>query len=115
MVRACANCDTSSSRNRLPPAPDGLICWRSNQGLRRTISGKLRFGSVKLPSVEINMRLLSLYRGAIHVCHHKHYPKTEGRVVPWNKAKLLGQKPPLKLKEIWAIRIRLQLDHRSRE
>jgi hypothetical protein len=27
--------------------------------------------------------------------------------VPWNKDKLTGQKPPLKLKEIWAIRIRL--------
>jgi hypothetical protein len=26
---------------------------------------------------------------------------------------LLGQKPPLKLKEISAIRIRLQLDHRA--
>ena len=42
-------------------------------------------------------------------------PKTIGRVTPWNKGKLLGQKPPLKLKEIWAIRIRLQLDHRARE
>ena len=41
--------------------------------------------------------------------------KTEGRALPWNKGKLLGQKPPLKLKEIWAIRIRLQLTHRSRE
>ena len=41
--------------------------------------------------------------------------KTTGRVTPWNKGKLLGQKPPLKLKEIWAIRIRLQLDHRARE
>ena len=38
-----------------------------------------------------------------------------GRATPWNKGKLLGQKPPLKLKEIWAIRIRLQLDHRARE
>src|SRR5476651_139654 len=37
------------------------------------------------------------------------------RATPWNKGKLLGQKPPLKLKEIWAIRIRLQLDHRQRE
>ena len=37
------------------------------------------------------------------------------RAIPWNKGKLLGQKPPLKLKEIWAIRIRLQLDHRNRE
>src|SRR4029434_9934087 len=38
-----------------------------------------------------------------------------GRSIPWNKGKLLGQKPPLRLKEIWAIRIRLQLDHRVRE
>jgi len=29
--------------------------------------------------------------------------------VPWNKGRLTGQKPPLKLKEIWAIRVRLQL------
>lgn len=40
---------------------------------------------------------------------------TNRRVTRWNKGKLLGQKPPLKLKEIWAIRIRLQLDHRTRE
>ena len=38
-----------------------------------------------------------------------------GRAIPWNKGKLLGQKPPMKLKEIRAIRIRLQLDHRARE
>jgi hypothetical protein len=24
---------------------------------------------------------------------------------PWNKGKLPGQKPPLKLREIWAIRV----------
>jgi hypothetical protein len=41
--------------------------------------------------------------------------KTEAHAIPWNKGKLLGQKPPLKLKEIWAIRVRLQLDHRTRE
>ncbi len=34
---------------------------------------------------------------------------------PWNKGKLVGQKPPLKLKEIWAIRIRLQLSARIRD
>ncbi len=28
--------------------------------------------------------------------------------VPWNKGKLVGQKPPLKPKDIWAIRIHLQ-------
>jgi integrase len=35
-------------------------------------------------------------------------PKTEPKD-PWNKGRLIGQKQPLKLKEIWAIRIRLQL------
>jgi hypothetical protein len=34
---------------------------------------------------------------------------------PWNKGKLIGQKPPLKLKEIWGIRIRLQLANRTRD
>ncbi len=34
---------------------------------------------------------------------------------PWNKGKLIGQKPPLKLKEIWAIRIRLQILDRTRD
>jgi len=41
--------------------------------------------------------------------------KTEPRAVPSNKGKLLGQKPPPKLKEIWSVRIRLQPDHRTRE
>ncbi len=34
---------------------------------------------------------------------------------PWNKGQLIGQKPPLKLREIWAIRIRLQLKKDPRE
>lgn len=41
--------------------------------------------------------------------------KIENRKAPWNKDKLVGQKLPLKLKEIWAIRIRLQLAQRTRE
>ena len=32
-----------------------------------------------------------------------------------NRRKLMGQKPPLKLKEIWAIRVRLQLTGRLRD
>ena len=32
---------------------------------------------------------------------------------PWNKGKLIGQKSPLKLKDIWAIRVRLQLAKRT--
>lgn len=34
---------------------------------------------------------------------------------PWNKGKLIGQKPALKLKEIWAIRIRLQIAKKIRD
>ena len=40
---------------------------------------------------------------------------TTGRRVPWNKGRLIGQKLPLKLREIWAIRIRLQLAERLRD
>ncbi|MDQ6679513.1 MAG: tyrosine-type recombinase/integrase [Pseudomonadota bacterium] len=34
---------------------------------------------------------------------------------PWNKGKIVGQKAPLKLKDIWALRVRLQMEHRVRE
>jgi integrase len=40
-----------------------------------------------------------------HVQHH----------AAWNKGKLVGQKAPLKLTEIWGIRIRLQMQGRLRE
>ena len=35
--------------------------------------------------------------------------------ITWNKGKLVGQKLPLKLPEIWAIRIRLPLANRRRD
>jgi hypothetical protein len=35
--------------------------------------------------------------------------------VPRNKGKLVGHKAPFKLKEIWAIRMRLQIANRCRE
>ena len=34
---------------------------------------------------------------------------------PGNKGKLVGQKAPLRVKDIWAIRVRLQLAERTRE
>ncbi|MHB1280037.1 MAG: tyrosine-type recombinase/integrase [Acidithiobacillus sp.] len=34
---------------------------------------------------------------------------------PWNKGKLVSQKPPLKLKDVWGIRIHLQLGSRVRD
>tara|TARA_R110001583_G_scaffold175527_1_gene330101 strand:+ start:1610 stop:2236 length:627 start_codon:yes stop_codon:yes gene_type:complete len=41
--------------------------------------------------------------------HYSHHTE------PWNKGKLVGQKRPLKLKEIWGIRIRLQIAENLRE
>ena len=35
--------------------------------------------------------------------------------VPWNLGKLVGQKAPLKLKEIWGIRTRLQVKESARD
>lgn len=35
--------------------------------------------------------------------------------IPWNKGKLIGQRPPLKQHEIWSIRIRLQIDKNIRD
>ena len=34
---------------------------------------------------------------------------------PWNKGKLVGQKPPLHPKHIWAIRTQLQMANKSRD
>ena len=34
---------------------------------------------------------------------------------PWNKGKLVGQKVPLRLRDIWAIRVRLQLAKKTRD
>jgi integrase len=40
---------------------------------------------------------------------------TSGQHKPWNKGKLIGQKPPLQPKHVWAIRTRLQLARRTRD
>ena len=42
---------------------------------------------------------------------HKHQPCQD----PWNKGKLVGQKLPLKLQEIWGIRTRLQISEQHRD
>jgi len=34
---------------------------------------------------------------------------------PWNKNKLVGQKLPLKLQQIWSIRIRLEMSNKTRD
>lgn len=34
---------------------------------------------------------------------------------PWNKGKIVGQKAPFKVMDDWALRVRLQMEHRIRE
>jgi hypothetical protein len=34
---------------------------------------------------------------------------------PWNKGKIVGQKAPFKVKDIWALRVRLQMEGRVPE
>jgi len=41
--------------------------------------------------------------------------KTESLRSPWNKGRIIGQKPPLKPKHVWAIRTRLQMDEKWRD
>lgn len=37
------------------------------------------------------------------------------RCTPWNKGKLIGAKPPLRPKHVWAIRTRLTVEGRTRD
>ena len=34
---------------------------------------------------------------------------------PWNKGKLIGAKPPLRVSHVWSIRMKLQLEGRTRD
>jgi len=43
------------------------------------------------------------------------FDQSEGKWVPWNKGKLVGQKAPLKPQEVWSIRVRLQLAENQRD
>ncbi len=43
------------------------------------------------------------------------YTDSDTGSAPWNKGRLLGQKKPLKLKEIWGIRVRLQISNKIRD
>ncbi len=40
---------------------------------------------------------------------------SQNHSMPWNKGKLVGQKSPLRINEIWAIRVRLQIYQRTRD
>ena len=42
-------------------------------------------------------------------------PTPAAKPVPWNKGKLTGAKPPLRLKHVWAIRTKLQMEQQVRD
>jgi hypothetical protein len=74
----------------------GLLLWVDSD--QRSQGGKRR---VELP---LTFEELTMDEAVVHT-----HPE------PWNKGKLVGQKAPFKLKEIWAIRVRLQLFRRARD
>ncbi len=43
------------------------------------------------------------------------YNPTLSARAPWNKGKLIGQRPPLKQQEVWSIRVRLQMANKVRD
>ena len=48
--------------------------------------------------------------------HDSSNPETATpRRIPWNKGKLIGPKPPLRQKHVWAIRTKLQMEQRTRD
>ena len=46
---------------------------------------------------------------------HENSSTTSPRPAPWNKGKLIGAKPPLRPKHIWAVRTKLQVEGRTRD
>ena len=47
--------------------------------------------------------------------HNETYLLAATSRTPWNKGKLIGAKPPLRPKHVWAIRTRLMIEGRSRD
>ena len=47
--------------------------------------------------------------------HHVPAPQTSTRRPPWNKGKLVGAKPPLRLSHVWSIRTKLQMEGLKRD
>src|SRR5580704_13880837 len=43
------------------------------------------------------------------------YPASRHQREPWNKGRLVGQKRPLNPKDVWTIRVRLQMEKRQRD
>ena len=44
-----------------------------------------------------------------------HTTTSTAHPAPWNKGKLIGQKPPFKLRKIWTVRTRLRMAEKTRD
>ncbi len=79
---------------------------------------------------KIIFQSLFWYKASLQACRHRgslllelYYATiftntsdlTTEKCIAWNKGKLLGQKTPLKLREIWAIRTRLEMAEKIRD
>jgi integrase len=69
----------------------------------------------RLPRQPIGRRWEGVVGSTEAIMDSGRQPSLRPRNVPWNKGRLTGQKRPLKLKDVWAIRVRLQLEHRQRD
>src|SRR5215510_4641051 len=47
--------------------------------------------------------------------NHQNVSTATPRRAPWNKGKLIGQKPPLRPKHVWSIRTKLQIGGRTQD
>jgi integrase len=88
-------------------------CWRA--------APKVRLLLQKLPTIGLRCGSTDGLRweGVVGLKESAMYPAIPSFVgfakAPWNKGRLIGQKRPLRPREVWAIRVRLQLEKRRRD
>jgi hypothetical protein len=81
--------------------------WKADEDLRRNARSGFCRQKGQGPCGGLRFRSTAVHDS---IAHHP------GRTTaPWNRGKLIGPKPPLKAKEIWSIRVRLQVAQRIRD
>jgi hypothetical protein len=88
-------------------------CWPDCEFVREPRSWPLRWRTCPRRPAELS-RIALRSRGASCVTSTRWetimgIPSNAAHREPWNKGKIVGQKAPFKLKDIWALRVRLQI------
>jgi hypothetical protein len=87
----------------------------------RLHAGKLPAERLMLADDRVERRRGAMHRRGASLCPSTRWETIMGTAAntthrqPWNKGKIVGQKAPFKLKDIWALRVRLQMERRVRE